>query len=61
MSSIQGGLNKDHLGGWGLGSCVYCISPLPEAVAQRITEQISGSVQANVVGQLDVDNDPEPD
>ena len=39
----------------------HYIKCLPEAVAQRIAEQISGSVQANVVGQLDVDIDPEPD
>ena len=39
----------------------HYIKCLPEAVTQRIVEQISGSVQANVVGRLDVDIDPEPD
>ena len=66
MGGIQGGINKDHLGGRGTG-----LTRLPHiaitsnaylrAVAQRIAEQISGSIQANVVGQLDVDIDPEPD
>ena len=50
-------------GDWAHASTTYrhYIKCLPEAVAQRIAEQISGSVQANVVGQLDVDIDPEPD
>ena len=50
-------------GNWAHTSTTYChyIKCLPEAVAQRMAEQISGSVQANVVGQLDVDIDPEPD
>ena len=50
-------------GDWVHASTAYrhYIKCLPEAVAQRIAEQISGSVQSNVVGQLDVDIDPEPD
>ena len=50
-------------GDWAHVSTTYhhYIKCLPEAVIQRIAEQISGSVQANVVGQLDVDIDPEPD
>ena len=50
-------------GDWAHASTAYrhYIKCLPEAVAQRIAEQISGSIQANVVGQLDVDIDPEPD
>ena len=50
-------------GDWAHASTTYChyIKYLPEAVVQRIAKQISGSVQANVVGQLDVDIDPEPD
>ena len=50
-------------GDWAHMSTAYhhYIKCLPEAVAQRIAEQISGSVQANVVGQLDMDIDPEPD
>ena len=50
-------------GDWAYASTAYhhYIKCLPEAVAQRIAEQISGSVRANVVGQLDVDIDPEPD
>ena len=50
-------------GDWAHASTTYChyIKWLREAVAQRIAEQISGGVQVNVVGQLDVDIDPEPD
>ena len=50
-------------GDWAHASTAYrhYIKCLPEAVAQRIAEQISGSIQANVVGQLDVEIDPEPD
>ena len=50
-------------GEWAHTSTAYrhYIKCLPEAVAQRIAEQISGSVQANVLGQLDMDIDPEPD
>ena len=50
-------------GDWAHASTAYrhYIKCLPEAVARRIAEQISGSVQANVVGQLDVDIDPKPD
>ena len=50
-------------GDWAHTSTAYrhYIKCLPEGVAQRIAEQISGSIQANVVGQLDVDIDPEPD
>ena len=48
---------------WAHASTAYrhYIKCLPEAVAQRIAKQISGSVQVNVVGQLDMDIDPEPD
>ena len=47
-------------GDWAHASTAYhhYIKCLPEALAQRIAEQISGSVQANVVGQLDVDIGP---
>ena len=36
MGSNLGGLNKDHTGGGGLGSCVYHISPLHPSTYLRL-------------------------
>ena len=64
MGSIQGGLNKDHLVGLGTGlMCLPHITITSNAYLRlwhrELLSKSQGSVQENVVGQLDMDIDSE--